>query len=262
MKISEIIDHLESLGSWVDFDHTRDLLYCGQTDMDVDKVAVCWVATRKLLQKAAEEGIHFIISHENFLYVESTNPYKGIRESRKWKLDFCRDHAITVYRCHDVWDRFEKYGILDTIASLSNLPFNSRDVRSFYRFADVRMSAKKAAEELLKGLSGHGVDSLQILGDPERMVSRIGIGTGAITDFSVMHKNGCDCVILSDDGSNNWIDYQWCLDNDIPVIIIHHSTAEIPGMKAMAEYLGKTFPSVRFVHLDEGFSFTTVSLNK
>ena len=94
MKIGEIINHLESRGSWVDFDHTRDLLYCGETGREVDKVGVCWVATRKLLQKAAEEGIHFIISHENFLYVESTSPYKGIRESRKWKLDFCKEAIL------------------------------------------------------------------------------------------------------------------------------------------------------------------------
>ena len=124
------------------------------------------------------------------------------------------------------------------------------------------MSARQAAEELLKELSDHGIDSLQILGDPDQKITRIGIGTGAISDFSIMHKNGCDCVILSDDGSNNWIDYQWCLDNGLPVIIIHHSTAEIPGMKAMAEYLNKTFPDVCFIHLDEGFNFTTVTAQK
>lgn len=257
MKIQHIIDWLESRAPWVNYHKTRDIVYCGDTDKDVNTVGVCWVATRRALQQAANFSIHFIISHENFLYEESTNPYEGIREARKWKLDFCKEHDITVYRCHDNWDCFPDYGISDSYAKAIDLPFGKR-IGAYYHFADVKMTAKEAAQKVADGLKPYGCDGVEILGNPDKQVHRIAIGTGAVSRFDFMHGNGADCMVLADDGSNNWIEFQWCLDNEIPVIICHHSVNEIPGMAVMADYLASQLYEVSFVKLDEGYRFTTV----
>ena len=261
MKIQDIINHLQERSPWVDFSKTRDIVYCGDTGNDTDKVGVCWVATRRVLEEAARKGITFIITHENFLYQESTSPYLPLLESRRWKLDFCRQNGITVYRCHDIWDRFPQYGISDTFASIIDLPFEERDVRSFYHYANVQMSARQVAQKLADALMPYSCENVELLGNPEAAVHRVGIGTGAITSFEEMHRNGCDCIIVTDDGSNNWIDFQFCLDNGISLIICHHSSSEIPGMDQLDDYLRQQFPQVEFFRLYEGYRFTCIKGN-
>ena len=61
MKIKEIINHLESLGKWVNWNKSRDFVYYGDVENEIDKIGVCWVVTNHVLKQAIENNIHFII---------------------------------------------------------------------------------------------------------------------------------------------------------------------------------------------------------
>ena len=104
----------------------------------------------------------------------------------------------------------------------------------------------------------HGCGYVEILGDPDQRVTKLGMGVGAAMNSQIMMLENVDCMILADDGFTNWIDLQWCLDAKVPCILCHHSTNEMEGMAGMVHYLSKVFPDCRFVKLDEGFQFTLV----
>lgn len=69
MKIKDVIEILKQEGTWVRWNRcTRDRILFGNENQEVTKIGVCWVATNKVIEKALEKGINFIISHENIFY--------------------------------------------------------------------------------------------------------------------------------------------------------------------------------------------------
>ena len=63
MKIKDVIEILKQEGTWVRWNRcTRDRILFGNENQEVTKIGVCWVATNKVIEKALEKGINFIIS--------------------------------------------------------------------------------------------------------------------------------------------------------------------------------------------------------
>ena len=121
------------------------------------------------------------------------------------------------------------------------------------------MKVSEVALKIAASLIDAGEDSVTILGNPDKLVDSVAIGTGAATDIFSMLQQGVACVTASDDGMNNWIAGQYCVDFDIPLIIVHHASCEIPGIRTMLPYLKTRFPEIEFIYLSEGYRFTTVS---
>ena len=258
MKIQEIINHLTQQGTWVNWNKTRDVILTGCTEREVDSVGVCWVATREVLQQAKDLGIHFIISHENMLYEESTSPYKAIYEARNEKLSFCRENDITVYRCHDVWDMMPVYGVSDVWARDIGISFEPGVVSSYNRYAVVDLTVEEIAQKVADAVKKYGQDGVQVVGDLNRRITRMAMGTGAATNvFSMLHYQP-ELVIVSEDGINSWIAMQYCIDHNIAIVICNHAACEIGGLKEMAVYLKQVFPHLEVTHLYEGYHLYTV----
>lgn len=261
MYINEIISFLNEKAHWVDFNHTRDVVLFGDTNQKVSRVGVCWVATTPAIKQAIEKGINFIISHENCFYQEGTKLPKEMIKARQVKMELLAKHNICVYRCHDVWDKIPDVGVADTWSSIIGLPFNKREVQSFNSFAYFEsMTVESIAKKIAQALSPYGQSSVTVLGGKNQTVKSLGIGTGAATDIFSLIREDIECVVLSDDGSTNWIAGQYCIDYEIPLIIVHHSISEIPGIKKMVEYLTEAFLNLHVDYLDEGYQYHTISI--
>lgn len=263
MLVKDIINDIKSIAYWVNYNNTRDRLLVGNENNEVHKLGVCWVATKKVLEEAKKQGIDFIISHENFLYVEGTHIYTGYYDAKQEKIKFCNENNITVYRLHDGWDLFPEYGVADELAKLMNIKFEPREIKSFVQIADINktMSIKEIAQRIANGLSKYGCDYVEILGNKDQLINRLAIGVGAATDLASMEIMGADAFVLSDDGSNNWIEQQYCLDKNIPVILFHHSTNEMAGIDGMKEYFSNRYPNLEIVRLFEGYEYTLIKSN-
>ena len=72
MKIQDIIDCLESQGEWVNRDCTRDHILIGDTQIDIDQVYVCWVATLDVIEKAIENLTAALDRHTKALLAGAT----------------------------------------------------------------------------------------------------------------------------------------------------------------------------------------------
>lgn len=260
MKIDEIIAALNKNADWVDFNFTRDVVMFGDANQPVNKVGVCWVATMPAIEQAIKQGINFIISHENCFYEEGTMLPKELLEAKRHKQDLLAKHGICVYRCHDVWDKIPQVGVSDTWSSIIGLPFLKRDIHSYNSFAAFEsMSVNSIAKKIAEALAPYGQSSVTVLGNLDKQVRSCGIGTGAATDVFALVRENMECVVLSDDGSNNWIAGQYCIDQDIPLILVHHSVSEIPGVRTMVDYLKNLFTDLSVEYLEEGYQYQIVS---
>ena len=103
-----------------------------------------------------------------------------------------------------------------------------------------------------------GQEAVHIIGDPEAKVSRVALGTGAITNYRRIHALGDDVLVLTDDGTRLWESAQWSRDDGASVIVVNHATSEEPGMISLAVYLRGVFPGVRVEHIPGGCLYETV----
>ena len=87
-----------------------------------------------------------------------------------------------------------------------------------------------------------GQEVVNYIGDPDSVVTRIAVGTGAITNFRSMFSLEADVLLLTDDGTRLWESAVWSTDAGIPLILVNHATAEEPGMRNMAKYVDDKFP--------------------
>ena len=263
MKINEIITHLVKEGTWVNWDKTRDVVLFGETDKEITNVGVCWILTDKAIDQAIKHNINFVVTHENCFYFESTHQYRLLLESRIRKQERLKQHDITVYRSHDVWDYVAGVGNLDSFKNALQLDFQPRSVNEKYSVAYFdKRPVKELAQRVAKALSVFGQSHAEVLGDPLTMVGSLAIGIGAACNvFDMLKYPNVDCILVSDDGACNWVEHQYCLDNNIALIIVHHSINEILGMNSMAAYLQKAFPKLDISYLDEGFEYHVVNDN-
>lgn len=259
MKAQDVINHLNQQGSWVDFDKTRDIVLFGDPDQEITKIGVCWVATLPAIETAIKNGVNFIISHENCFYEESTSPRKALLDARKIKMDLLAKHDICVFRCHDVWDRMPEFGVADRWSNAIDLIFDPRPVNSYYSHASFEPTRVDVlAHKVAQALKSYGQDSVTILGDPSQIVSSLAVGTGAITDIFSMIKGGAQCFVTTDDGINNWVASQYCVDFKLPMIIVHHSISELPGLVGMLEYLNINIKEKETIYLPEEYHYYAI----
>lgn len=253
MEGKDIITHLEQQGTWVHWDKTRDYVLYGEANKQIERVGVCWVATIPAIKQAIEQDIQFIISHENPFYQMDTALPTMVRKSVEEKKNLLQEHDICIYRCHDVWDKIADVGVADVWAK--RLGFScERSLDSYIQHASIApIKVSELAKHIAHVLHQDGENGVYVFGDTQKIVSNVGLGTGAATNIFDMLKKPCDVVIVSDDGINNYYQGQYVIDQEIPMIVVNHAGCEIAGLKSMAKYLQKEFPQISCKYLFEGY---------
>ena len=258
MKIKDVIECLKNEGTWVRWNRcTRDRILFGNENQEVKKIGGCWVATNRVIEKALEKGINFIISHENIFYTTGTHLETKLVESIEHKKDLLSKGNICVYRCHDVWDSIPEYGVSDVWAKKLGFDFKDRVINSYYQSANIpKQTVSQLAKHVANVLKDDGEEGVYVFGDVNKEVSRLAIGTGAGTDIFEMLEFNPDVVIVADDGITNYKDAQYAIDNDLPMIVVNHAGCEIGGLKNMVNYFNDKLPNLNVEYLDEGFKIS------
>jgi len=279
MKAKELHEHFKRVGTWVDWEHTVDRFLAGDPNIEVEGIAVSWMPTFPNLEKALNAGCNLFVTHEP-LYAIAVNgqgrviggtPFidphlQGIKKqvidkNDVWvkKQKWLEETGMTVYRCHDFWDDFPEIGIHGAWADWLGLSGEPVEARKFYEVHEFEeMTVGDLAKRILKRVKPLGQEAVHVVGDLRKRVSRIAIGTGAITNYREMYKMRADVLLLTDDGTRLWESGQWAIDSGIPLIIVNHSTSEEPGMIALSRYIQKIFPDVLVMHVPTGCIYRTI----
>ena len=238
--------YLRSLGPWVAWGRgTCDGFKHGDPDAPVTGIAVTWQAQQSALEEAHARGLNLVVTHEPTFYshMDDDAALRATWPARQ-KLAYLDRTGLVVYRCHDVWDTYPGEGIVD--AWSAHLGLGETIVRErYYRLHAVpETSAHELARRIARRVAPLGQQALQFIGTHWQMVHRLAVGTGAITDVRRMVALGADVVLATDDGVTLWRDGAWMLDLGVPLILVNHATAEIPGMRNLAGHLARRFPDV------------------
>lgn len=253
MQARDFLEHCRQVAHWVNWDETVDAFMAGDPDAEVRGIAATWLATNARLREAAQRGLNVVIAHEGAFYPAYARSDLGRRHHAE-KRRLIEELGLTLVRCHDTWDRMPGVGIPDAWAAWLGFPAEPRPVESFYRVCLVEgRTVERLAREVLEKVRPLGQDRIELMGDPARQVRRMAVGTGAITRLDEMAALGADVILATDDGIHTTSSGLWSLDLDIPVLVVSHATAELPGMQAMAGYLRERFPGVPVEYLPGEF---------
>jgi putative NIF3 family GTP cyclohydrolase 1 type 2 len=244
----------------MDWEKTCDKFLAGEAETKIEGVAVAWLSTMDVLRQASERGANLLVTHEP-LYAFDPDPAKSLGPDHAWvqKKRWLAETGMMVFRCHDFWDDFPEIGIHGAWAKW--LGFTGKPVAA-QRFYEVHATGGVALETLARRVvektADLGQTTVGMIGDPGRPTQRLALGTGAITNHVVMSDMGADVILVTDDGTRLWETAQWASDTGISLLVVNHATAEEPGMRTLAAYLGELVKPIPVFHLPVGCLYQSV----
>jgi len=237
--------HLQHVGTWVNWDATCDGFKYGNPDSEVGAIAVSWQSSQAALQEAHDLGCNLFVTHEPTFYSHmDDNQAMHQTVPAQQKMAFLKETGMTVYRCHDVWDVFPRIGVVDAWGEYLELGDVVASCKYYAVHEIPSTTAWELANRIAQRVAPLGEQSVRFVGTKWQMVRRLAVGTGAITNVRRMVELGADVLLTTDDGITLWRDGAWIADLGLPMIMVNHTTSEIPGLRNLAKYLGEQFPDV------------------
>ncbi|MBN1224183.1 MAG: Nif3-like dinuclear metal center hexameric protein [Candidatus Aminicenantes bacterium] len=254
---------------------TVDRIVIGDPETVVTKMGTCWMPYWKTLQRAVNQGINTLVTHEpafystwglereEDLYWEKPEVAKQayldlIQKKKQW----ITKQGLVIVRCHDVMDKVPEFGMPFALGEA--LGFTKEDIirsRTYYNVYGISPTpALKAAETIAARLKASGQPGVAFYGDRERIVQSIGVGTGCNCDPVRYLDLKPDLFLAIDDKVKTWIQTTYAEDTGHPLVVINHGTSEEFGMRLLNARLRTVFPDYEILHLDQGCSYSWVTV--
>ena len=249
----ELRQHFLSQANWVNPDKTVDRVIMGDPKKDIRRILVTWISSLQAIEIAIQRGFDMLITHEPTFWSHwDEEKVKEQTEAGRRKTRMARDAGLVIYRNHDVWDRMPNVGIPWAWAEFLGLGAKPACIFADgyqHRYDIEPTTFQNFARRIAEKTAILGEPVIQVVGEAEQVVSRVGIGTGCGCDPLLAQEAGCDVSIVCDDGACYWGDIQRAIDSGHPIVRVNHSTSEEPGMASMTSYLRRTFPQLTVEHL-------------
>jgi len=252
MKASELLNNILNASPWVDRGDTVDKIVDGNPEKELKKVLVVWRCSAKTLEIAVNEKYDGIIVHEPTYYfhrdeakqlaaMPDDSPKK---ETSLKKQKIIRENDLVVMRVHDSWDSRDEIGIAASWAKsfgLTNRVFKAVPLDCECRYDTNPMKAGDFYKTVCDAVKDYQIPLPVLYGDPEKIISRVGLGAGCIAKVEDFIKMGCEIAVVCDDGLWYWEDITFAIDRGFPVICVSHAAAEEAGLQALASWLNSEF---------------------
>ena len=259
MKAIDILEHFLSQAGWIDRANTVDRIILGDGEKEIKRVLVSWMSTLPAVRYAIDNGFDMLMTHEPTFWIHANEvetldaggDSQGKKDTAALKRGLIGQSGLVVVRNHDVWDRYPAVGIPWALARfLGIMGQPAATGNRGYQFAfDIEPETAGAlAARFATHTATLGEPVLQLFGPADRVIHRLGIGTGCCCNPDVFHGMGCDGAVVCDDGAWYWRDIAWALDAGMPLIRMGHGTSEEPGMATLTEYINKRIPGVSAGH--------------
>lgn len=269
MTVNDIRKHFLSIGDWVDPETTVDRIIIGDPSTDVRRVAVTWMSTFEALRAAVARGCQLVITHEPTFWVhanevatvEGWDPSTVKRQAADRKRRYIEEHNLVIMRVHDAWDGMPEIGIPWAWArhlGFAGKPAAVSAVSYQQRYDIDPVPLDELARRVAAKTAALGEPAVQVVGPPDQVVSKVGLGTGCYCNLPTFHDLGCDVSIICDDSNWYWEDIQFAADNDHGIIRVNHGTSEEPGMVTLTDYINRNLRGVTAEHLPHGSTFRLV----
>jgi putative NIF3 family GTP cyclohydrolase 1 type 2 len=253
---------------------TVDRFIIGDPSTLVKKIGTCWMSDWKTCKKAVEAGVNVLITHEPTFYThwdldEKTGDYHAAPEfTKKLYLDqverkkkWLEENKLVIIRNHDTLDALKDRGIPFAFGSF--LGFSNQDIinsRTYYNVYKVeKQTAAACAKKIAAKLAEIGQPGVAFYGDPDRIVSSVGLGTGCICDPMEFADLKPDLAISIDDTVRTWTQTTFASDTGNPLIVINHGTSEEMGMRSLNQIIREKYPETEVLHFSQGCSYKWIT---
>jgi putative NIF3 family GTP cyclohydrolase 1 type 2 len=253
---------------------TVDRFIIGNPDTKIKKVGTCWMSDWKTCRKAVESGVNVLVTHEPTFYThwdldEKAGDYYSSPEYTKQlyleqvekKKRWINDNGLVIIRNHDTMDALKDTGIPFALGNF--LGFTNGDIvrsRTYYNVYTLESQQAGAFAKKVAGkLAALGQPGVAFYGDPERLISSAGVGTGCICDPMEFADLKPDIFIAIDDVVRTWTQTTYASDTGDPLIVINHGTSEEMGMRMLNKIIGQKFPDIETVHFNQGCTYKWIT---
>jgi putative NIF3 family GTP cyclohydrolase 1 type 2 len=267
VKAIELDRHMRQVGTWVDWANTVDTFKAGDPQAEVRGIAVAWQSQWPTLKAAWQAGCNLFVTHEPTFYVHrDDDPGLFADAQLEAKRAWLQETGMVIYRCHDVWDVVPQFGIRDSWArglGLEGPPLAEDDRRYYGLYRVPPVSVGELARQIASRTAAIGQDQVQVVGNTERTVEFLAVGTGAacrvphMAQLRTPQGRAPDALLVTEDGIRFWADGSWAIDRDLPLLVVNHATAEEWGMVSLTAYLRQQFPGVPVHHFPQGCQYRT-----
>lgn len=246
-----------------------DQVIVGNPETRAKGIAVVWMPSWAALREAQAKGCNLVVAHEPTFFHHhdlrafenpapadlSATAREAMRETGDAKRRWIEENGLVVIRCHDVLDLMSG-GVVDALAN--RLGFGEADYvvsEPYHRVVrvDPPMPAEALARQLAAAFGTLGQPGVAFYGDPERKVSRLGLGTGYSCDPFRFVALGAEMCVTIDDRIKTWIEPEWADDSGYPIVVIHHGTSEEWGVRRLHEIIEQKFPDLPVRMVPQGF---------
>jgi putative NIF3 family GTP cyclohydrolase 1 type 2 len=250
-----IREYLLANSPWVDAQRTVDTVKCGDPSRPVRKAGVAWFSSIWDIREAIRTGCDLLIVHEPTFWEHHAaerswrNRGPGVAKSK-----VLADSGLVILRAHDTWDNWPEIGIRDSWAKHLGLTKRLREGTSLrwhalYEIPEATL--RGFAQQVADRIRPLGEDSVQVIGEPERRVSRVAVGVGCAVPDQEMVEFGADVLVMCYDGASYWATRERLAEMGAAILTVEHGTSEMPGMMSLRDHLARQFPAVEFVFIAE-----------
>jgi putative NIF3 family GTP cyclohydrolase 1 type 2 len=265
MKIQNIIDYLTAPGS-LSSETTVDRLLYGSPETEVTGVAVAFIASHSVIDRAGRSGANLLLTHEGLYYSHHAEPqpYRDdpVQQAKSRMLE---QGKLAVYRYHDGIHRSKRDGIMEGL--LEALEWETYAVAhypaaSVLEIPDGGIDLEDVAAHVKQKL---GLPYLRLSGDLFMSCRRIGVlagyrGGGSLA-IPLFEAEGVDLIVYGE--GPEWETPEYVRDaihqgRQKGLLVLGHAESEAPGMRLLAERIRREFPDIPVHYLEERPVFTIV----
>ncbi len=257
MTAKELMEQLFQWSPCPEEKRKRDKVIFGNENMEVSKVAVCQIATPKVLKQAAEAGASLVITHEptyhDFFQLDETDPVY-----RK-KSELIQQLGMTIFRFHDSphFTDIDKInaGFLNQLGWIGEFDGCNKFI----------LQEAKSVDEIQKDMEEKlNLHHVRYAGAPNQMVKGISLCVGQWGEqhlFDQLHQPDIDLVICGEVCEWNLCEYVRDgaeLGIEKGVFLLGHMGSERSGMDYVAQYINQHIDGVDALYIDCGEVFQSI----
>lgn len=231
---------------------TVDTCKAGDPNREIQKVAVCCIATPEVIRQAADWGAELLITHEPTFYdhfdeIDQSDPV--VRQ----KEDIVRESGMVIWRFHDAPHRTPDLinaGLVKAIGLEGSYDGTLRF--TLQASSTPRALALKIQQRL-------EIRHVRIVGRLDMVCRTVGLCAGAYDLRSVLREPSLDLIISGE--LCEWRDAEYVRDAaqmglNKSLLILGHMGSERDGMRLWAEDLGLETPQLSVRYFDCGEVYT------
>ena len=256
--IRQVIDLIISRCSATPLPRTVDTVKSGDPSQKVKGIVTTFLATREVIERAAQAGANLIIAHEPTFYNHLDEvgwlEKDAVYAAKKRLVD---ENKVVIWRFHDYWHMHKPDGVMTGfLKQLGWEKYKHGDQDDVCAIPPVPLD--RLAEILKQKLR---VAKVQVVGNGQMDCRTVAFSLGAAGGNAHIRQLGkpeTDVLVVGE--INEWETSEYVRDAvragiRKALIILGHANSEEAGMAYLAEWLRPMLPGVNITHIPAGDPF-------